>query len=125
MRISIDDCAVVQQNKEKDADADVGRKRDVSANAHETDGVVQDVGGVLMNKKQLTVRPQPNASALCKQLPRHILCSCRACAPQLLLWVCKAALTGQVHCQRKAHPPRLCMALLLLPLKAPDTCGAW
>ena len=97
MRISIDGCAVVQQNKEKDADADSGRERDVSANAQETDGVVQDVGGELMNKKQLMVGPPTDASALRKQLPRRLLCSHHACATQPLLWICKTALTGQLH----------------------------
>ena len=98
MHICSDGCAVVQQNREEDAHVDAGRERDVSANAQGTDGVVQDVGGELMNKRQLMVGPPTDASALRKQLPRRLLCSRHACATQPLLWVCKTALTGRIHC---------------------------
>ena len=53
---------VAQESREEDAVGDASSGRD---------GVVQEVGGVLMNKKQLTVGPPTDASPLLTRLPHR------------------------------------------------------
>ena len=54
---------MAQESREEDAVGDASGGRD---------GVVQEVTGVLMNKKQLTVGPPTDASPLLTRLPHHI-----------------------------------------------------
>ena len=60
---------MVQESSEEAMLADGSEERDVNGKVHGSDGMVQDVGGVLMNKKQLMVGAPTDASARLKPLP--------------------------------------------------------
>ena len=107
---------MAQESREEDAGADGSGGRN---------GLVQEVGGVLMDKKQLTVGPPTDASALLERLPCHIPLQPPGMCTQTAALGFPAASTGRFPSGRRVTRPQLLMVLLPLPRKAPDICIAW
>ena len=90
-------CCVAQGSIEADAAVD---------GSGGWDGVIQEVGGVLMNKKQLTVGPPQLMPQLFSSVSlAALLCSRPACAPRPLLRASRAALTDLIPWWQKGHLP--------------------